>query len=34
VRDDVAIAIGIFLLILLMLAAVAYFGWVRWEPLP
>jgi hypothetical protein len=32
-RDDVAIAIGVFLLILAVLVILVYFGWDRWNPL-
>jgi hypothetical protein len=30
-RDDVAIAIGVFVLILIVLGVLSYFGWERWE---
>lgn len=33
-RDETAIFIGVFLVFLLIVAALAYFGWDRWEPVP
>ena len=35
-RDDVAIAVGVFLVIMVMFALLAYVGYDRWEapPLP